>query len=264
MEQPKVEIEKQAEEQRSFLANVPKEIKTYIISFLVSAKEVYEAIRNIKALSLTSKCFHNVINDPQVLDTLIKEISNQFPRMDLGFIAIIFNNPQWLKDHIQHNPEKKWSVGNFLLSTATRGDTTLTQFSLNAGADVNQSDNDGKTPLHEAAVNGHIEIVKLLLDAGADVNAQDKHGNTPLCWSIKEIVGLLLDAKADPNKEDIYGQVPLHFAATNGYKDTAELLLNAGADVNKANTFGSTPLSLATLLDRQAVVELLHKFGAER
>ncbi len=33
---------------------------------------------------------------------------------------------------------------------------------------------DGVTPLHCAAVTGHVEVVKLLLAAGADLEAQTK------------------------------------------------------------------------------------------
>ena len=49
---------------------------------------------------------------------------------------------------------------------------------------MNAKDDDGSTPLHVAAYNGHKEIVVLLIDAGADVNAQDvlgsNKGKTPL------------------------------------------------------------------------------------
>ena len=40
------------------------------------------------------------------------------------------------------------------------------------GADVNAKDDDGSTPLHYAAHEGHKEIAELLIAKGADVNAK--------------------------------------------------------------------------------------------
>ena len=88
------------------------------------------------------------------------------------------------------------------------------RFFVKLGADVNQLDNEGRTPLSWAARNGHIETVKALLKAGANVNQADRLGETPLYW-----------------------------AALNGHIETVKALLKAGAHVNQANRFGHTPFS---------------------
>lgn len=61
----------------------------------------------------------------------------------------------------------------------------------------------GRTPLHNAANNGHIEVVKHLIKKEADVNVVDK-----------------------------YGRSPLHDAAKHGHIEVVEVLLKKVADVN--------------------------------
>jgi ankyrin repeat protein len=48
---------------------------------------------------------------------------------------------------------------------------------------VNNADNKGKTPLHEASYGGHLKVVQALLAAGANVNEVDEIGHTPLWWA---------------------------------------------------------------------------------
>ena len=60
------------------------------------------------------------------------------------------------------------------------------------GADINEKDKDGNTPLFDAAYYGHKEIVELLIASGADVNAKDDDGETTLDFAYKpEITELL-------------------------------------------------------------------------
>ncbi len=71
------------------------------------------------------------------------------------------------------------------------------------GADPNQGDNNGSTPLHFAVARKDETLVKLLVKKyGADVNAVDDEGITPLFLAIdekdEEVTRLLIINGADP------------------------------------------------------------------
>ena len=67
----------------------------------------------------------------------------------------------------------------------TDGKIALIRRELSNGANVNQKNEDGYTPLHLAVKSGHKRIVELLISKGADVNAKDARGWTSLDYSIE-------------------------------------------------------------------------------
>ena len=71
-----------------------------------------------------------------------------------------------------------------IIDAAKQGNIEAVKQHIAAGTDVNAKDEDGYTPLHVAAWEGHKEIAELLIAKGADVNAiivsGRKQGKTPL------------------------------------------------------------------------------------
>ena len=121
-------------------------------------------------------------------------------------------------------------------------------------------------PIHTAAKKGDLARVQKELDGGADVNEKDENGVTPLHWTeTEEIAELLIAQGADVNaKDDWSGSTPLHRAATFGYKEIAELLIAKGADVNARTGSGETPLDLAIKYKNTGyVVDLIRKHGGK-
>ncbi len=57
------------------------------------------------------------------------------------------------------------------------GNQDMAQLLVDAGADVNAKSREGKTPLYQAVVKGHIATVRCLLAAGADIRISS-HGMT--------------------------------------------------------------------------------------
>ena len=71
----------------------------------------------------------------------------------------------------------------------------------------------GYTPLHLAAARNNKNIIPILLEAGADINCTNQRGDTPLhraaAWGNKNIIPILLEAGADINCRNQDGYTPL-------------------------------------------------------
>ena len=127
---------------------------------------------------------------------------------------------------------------------------------LEHGADVNLTNNRGRTALMLAARNSNkdsnVETVKLLLEYGANVNVVNNDRMTALmlaaCYSNEdsniETVKLLLEHRANVNLVDNEGWTALMKAARNFNEcsniETVKLLLEHGANVKIKNNDGKT------------------------
>ncbi|MGA9771713.1 MAG: ankyrin repeat domain-containing protein [Blastocatellia bacterium] len=81
---------------------------------------------------------------------------------------------------------------------------------INLGAEVNQQDDQGWTPLNWAAGKGNLELVKLLVDHGADVFRSGRDQRTPYMIALAaghiEVVKFLRDAEDKANPESVRPQ----------------------------------------------------------
>ncbi|XP_028813868.1 ankyrin repeat domain-containing protein 27 isoform X2 [Denticeps clupeoides] len=139
--------------------------------------------------------------------------------------------------------------------------------SLQAGGlCVNSSSADGFTPLHVAALHGHLSLVSLFTRHGANINARNGQNATPLhlaCQSCHlQVVSALLECNAKVNKKDQYGNTPLIHTCLKGNVETAATLLKTCASVNLANHHGNTALHEAVRGGHQELVQLLLQAGA--
>jgi len=156
-----------------------------------------------------------------------------------------------------------------LLKSCGKGDTATVKALLDSHKfDLSCMDDEGNTPLHWAAVGGHVDICKMLLDHGADEEVKSRDGFTPM-HSVaqedhKDVLKLLLDrgAKVDvPNGED-NNNTTLHYAACWGAVQCCKLLLASGAAVDAKALDRSTPLSFASEKGHTAIARMLIEAGA--
>ncbi|RAH56710.1 ankyrin [Aspergillus piperis CBS 112811] len=81
--------------------------------------------------------------------------------------------------------------------------------------DLNEQDDDGRTPMSYAAVAGDAWVVNKLFEAGADPYQSDKNGRSPLSWAAqcggKEIIKLLSWNIRYFNDKDNRGWTPFHY-----------------------------------------------------
>ena len=122
------------------------------------------------------------------------------------------------------------------------------QSAIEQGANVNEQNSLGFTPLITAAANSRPEIISALLEAGANVNARTKYKETALIWAASnendlEVVKLLLEAGADVNARNGNGETALMHAAFFTNAEVVKLLLQYGANVNERDTEGRTALT---------------------
>ncbi|NXA76952.1 MYPT2 phosphatase, partial [Thryothorus ludovicianus] len=152
----------------------------------------------------------------------------------------------------------------------------MVKFLVENGANVNQQDNEGWTPLHAVASCGYLNIAEFLISHGANVAAVNSEGEVPsdiaeeaamkdlLLEQVKkqgvdlelsrkeEEQQMLQDARQWLNSgriEDIKqprtGATALHVAAAKGYSEVMRLLIQAGFNLNVQDNDGWTPLHAA-------------------
>ncbi|MDO6471853.1 ankyrin repeat domain-containing protein [Maribacter sp. 1_MG-2023] len=162
--------------------------------------------------------------------------------------------------------EKNGSTPLHRLAFGTK-DAAIIELFLNAGADVNQADEEGNTPFLNAAARNQLSIVQLLAKNVKDINAANKSGETALMLATHsnkaDVVEFLISKGADINAQDTAGNTAAYFLADSYNKRNAKafdaklaLLKSKGLKFNTVQGEGNTLYHVAA---KKNNLELLKK-----
>jgi len=126
------------------------------------------------------------------------------------------------------------------------------------------------TPLMWLASTHRTDSVRALLDAGARVDEVDDDGITVLGWAAisnrLDMARLMIERGADVNHVDKHGMTPLLYAASIDFGDSAmiDLLLKNGARADVRTKEGLTALDLARQYKHTHLLPRLQQLSASR
>ena len=132
---------------------------------------------------------------------------------------------------------------------------------IERGCDINIGKYNQSNCLHLAAKRSDEEIIRQLIDAGHELDSVNWGGNTALLIACrfcqKEVVLRLLRAGAHVDIANKLGHYPLHYSAFSGDIILVDLLLGRGANPDVQTHLGITPIMLAAERRHCKVVEVL-------
>lgn len=133
---------------------------------------------------------------------------------------------------------------------------------------VNEKSQDGRRPLHAAALGGHTRVMELLVAFGAYPPLTDDNGESPLHVAAStgrvDAVEKLIELRADVHQTALHGKATaLHYAARYGHVGVIEALVRAGGRVKDKNKDGYRPLHSAAFGGHAGAIEKLVGLGAD-
>lgn len=220
--------------------------------------------------------FYSLHSSSETLTTLIKLGANVNEVTNLGASPLFFFQKEANGfTNAKTLLESKVKV----LTTDKKGRTALhtvkcpevIELLVKEGLDVNEKDEEGKTPMHYAA-EGHPEVIEKLKKLGARVNerSNDPWRETPLEHAISvaevESIKKLAEVGADFKMVNNKGMSLLHYALTqrNNTEVLLKTLIDCGAPLDVQDAYG-TPLVhvAASPFLPSSIIPLFIKSGAD-
>lgn len=171
-----------------------------------------------------------------------------------------------MEKHKQNKFEtiKKAEVFNYetekLFDALYVNDLETVRHQLNKGVNANVKNDTGQTPLHATQDPA---ILKVLILSGADVNSTDDDGKTPIFNKEIELIKILIEAGADIHQRSNKGNTLIIWYSYSGYLEGIQYVITLGADVNVINKDGQTAYDIAERFAHFELLEYLKSIGAQ-
>ena len=146
---------------------------------------------------------------------------------------------------------------------SVRGAYEAQRFTGEMGLDVNKRDEDGRTPIWMAVLDGRSDVVEVRLKNGADVNERIDDGLTPIWTAVldgrADVVGVLVTNGASRNEKRLCRRPEslLEVAVTAGHCTVAEVLMCYDAFRYGTSASGDGETALHDVTDTEYAVQLL-------
>jgi ankyrin repeat protein len=151
---------------------------------------------------------------------------------------------------------------------AAENDANKVRQLITSGSNPNETNEETRTGLHVAAINGNLSIAAILIKGRAKLDITDKLGNTPLHYAADrnqaEMAKLLLDAGAAADPINRNGATPLMMAAGRGDLEIVRALLAKGANPSKTDFTGRDAVGWASDSRRPLVIQALQRAAATK
>ncbi len=157
------------------------------------------------------------------------------------------------------------------LSSSTK-DVSILQYFIDKGIKTNEVDEDGNTPLINAASRNQLEVVAYLTEKGSDVNYTNKNGHSALTLAIQsnsaEVVAYLISRGAKTDIIDKQGNnLAYHLFETRGlprdFDKKVNALQQAGFDFKDLQADNSTIWHLAVTKNNLDMLKQVQSIGAD-
>ncbi|CAK9295629.1 unnamed protein product [Gordionus sp. m RMFG-2023] len=139
--------------------------------------------------------------------------------------------------------------------------------SLLLKSDINMKDENDRTPIHIACLNGHLDILKAILQYCPNLDFRDKFGMTPLiiciAYNHPDLAYYLLESGANALVTDDTGSTALHYALKNSFEDATKILVGYSDNLNIKDKEGIAPLHVAVANKDKIATQLLLENGAD-
>jgi ankyrin repeat protein len=154
-----------------------------------------------------------------------------------------------------------------LLDLVKAGNLTAVEELLREGddLDINQTDNNGWTPLMWACKNNKVLVALVLVNNGADINIKNKDGKSARDYAKKRgFEKDLIESAKSVTPADATPEGSLHEASMEGRLDDIKRLVENGCDIDLKDEDGSTALLLASDNGFAEIVVYLGEQGANK